>query len=191
MATIILPKLPTLFGNFCKGVKIIHFWATFIDIWRFLSGHTDRVRHFWRISFYDFKRLRVKPFPHLFRLHLLSKEHSKLGWGGNNTCMASLHFYKFGFNCFTTYIRITTYCLCQSNPILLNWRPAVQWSFYLGWFTRRCKSAMTCDWGLCVANNWKFSNIFQCRNCHTAYNYRLIATSPNGTSRKLLDVGWT
>jgi len=24
-ATIILPKLPTLLGNFCKGVKIIHF----------------------------------------------------------------------------------------------------------------------------------------------------------------------
>ena len=25
VATIILPKLPTLLGNFCKGVKIIHF----------------------------------------------------------------------------------------------------------------------------------------------------------------------
>ena len=50
VATIILPKFPTLFfcflyksqshtflGNFCKGVKIFisllnHFWATFIDI---------------------------------------------------------------------------------------------------------------------------------------------------------------
>ena len=46
-ATIILPKLPTLLGNFCKCVKIIHFsceivfWATFIDIWRFSSGHTE------------------------------------------------------------------------------------------------------------------------------------------------------
>ena len=40
--TIILPKLPTLFGNFCKGVKIFHFhfWATFIDIWRLFTGHT-------------------------------------------------------------------------------------------------------------------------------------------------------
>ena len=38
VATIILPKLLTLLGNFCKGVKVIHFstswnhfWATFID----------------------------------------------------------------------------------------------------------------------------------------------------------------
>ena len=40
-ATIILPKSLKLLGNFCKGVKIIHFivksfWATFIDVWRFL-----------------------------------------------------------------------------------------------------------------------------------------------------------
>ena len=40
-ATINLPKCPTFLGNFCKGVKIYHFWATFIDIWRFFSGHTD------------------------------------------------------------------------------------------------------------------------------------------------------
>ena len=40
LATINLPKSPTFLGNFCKGVKIYHFWATFIDIWRFLSGHT-------------------------------------------------------------------------------------------------------------------------------------------------------
>ena len=45
LATIILPKSPTLLGNFCKGVKIIHFlvnsfWAIFIHIWRFLSDHT-------------------------------------------------------------------------------------------------------------------------------------------------------
>ena len=44
--TIILPKSPTLLGNFCKGVKIIHFSSeiifreTFIDFWRFLFGHT-------------------------------------------------------------------------------------------------------------------------------------------------------
>ena len=43
-----MPKSPTFLGNFCKGVKIydfsieIIFWATFIDIWRFYSGHTDR-----------------------------------------------------------------------------------------------------------------------------------------------------
>ena len=41
------PKLPRLLGIFCKGVKIIYFlwnhiWATFIDIWQFLSGHTAR-----------------------------------------------------------------------------------------------------------------------------------------------------
>ena len=45
VATIILSILPTLLGNFCKGIKIIHFpvksfWATLIDIWRFISGHT-------------------------------------------------------------------------------------------------------------------------------------------------------
>ena len=45
-AATILPKLPTLLGNFCKGVKIIHFSSEiifgqlFIEIWRFLSGHT-------------------------------------------------------------------------------------------------------------------------------------------------------
>ena len=41
LATINLPKSPTFFGNFCKGVKNLwffswnHFWATFIDFWRF------------------------------------------------------------------------------------------------------------------------------------------------------------
>ena len=30
VATIILPKLPTLLGNFCKGVKIIHFSSEII-----------------------------------------------------------------------------------------------------------------------------------------------------------------
>ena len=48
LATINWPKYPTFLGKFCKGVKIfnfsseIHFWATFIDIRRFLSGHTGR-----------------------------------------------------------------------------------------------------------------------------------------------------
>ena len=47
LATINLPKSLTFLGNFCKGVKIYHFsseiifWANFIDIWRFFSGHTD------------------------------------------------------------------------------------------------------------------------------------------------------
>ena len=40
LATINLPKSPTFLGNFCKGVKIYHFYATFIDIWQFFSGHT-------------------------------------------------------------------------------------------------------------------------------------------------------
>ena len=36
LATINLPKSPLfLLGNFCKGVKIFHFLATFIDIWHF------------------------------------------------------------------------------------------------------------------------------------------------------------
>ena len=36
LATINLTKNPTFVGNFCKGVKIYHFW----DILRFVSGHT-------------------------------------------------------------------------------------------------------------------------------------------------------
>ena len=35
LATINLPKSPTFLGYFCQGVKIYHFWATFINIWRF------------------------------------------------------------------------------------------------------------------------------------------------------------
>ena len=35
-----LLKSSTFLGNFCKGVKIYHFRATFIDIWQFFSGHT-------------------------------------------------------------------------------------------------------------------------------------------------------
>ena len=40
-----LSKSPTFLGNFSKGVKIYHFsieiiQTTFIDIWRFYSGHT-------------------------------------------------------------------------------------------------------------------------------------------------------
>ena len=52
LATINLPKYPTFLGNFCKGVKIYHFskeiifGATFIDFWRFFSGHTGW-KHFW------------------------------------------------------------------------------------------------------------------------------------------------
>ena len=48
VATTILPKLPTMLGNFCISIKIIHFWATFIDIWRFYTGHTgedERLHH--------------------------------------------------------------------------------------------------------------------------------------------------
>ena len=39
LAPINLPKSPTCLGNFCKGVKIHHFWATFIEIWRFFWSH--------------------------------------------------------------------------------------------------------------------------------------------------------
>ena len=45
-ATINLPQSPTFLGNYCKGVKIYHFWATIIDIWRFFSGHTANYPHF-------------------------------------------------------------------------------------------------------------------------------------------------
>ena len=31
------------------------------------------------------------------------------------------------------YIRKTTYFLCWSSPVLLNWRPAVKWSFPQRW----------------------------------------------------------
>ena len=61
VATIILPKLPTFKGNFCKGVQNLsffqwnHFWATLIDIWRLFNGHTACVelfeKLFYRIGF--------------------------------------------------------------------------------------------------------------------------------------------
>ena len=35
LSTINLLKSHTFLWNFCKGVKIYHFWASFIDIWRF------------------------------------------------------------------------------------------------------------------------------------------------------------
>ena len=41
LATINLLKSPTFLGNFYKVVKIYDFWATFIDIWQFFSGHTE------------------------------------------------------------------------------------------------------------------------------------------------------
>ena len=47
MVTIIRPKLPTFLANFIKVVEIFplsieyHFWATFIDIWQLLTGHTE------------------------------------------------------------------------------------------------------------------------------------------------------
>ena len=53
MERIISPKLPTLLGNFCKGVKIIHFLVksylgNFYKHWRFLSVHTADERYEWR-----------------------------------------------------------------------------------------------------------------------------------------------
>ena len=47
MATVSLPKSTTFLGNFCKVSKSLiyllkSFLATFIDIWRFFSGHTER-----------------------------------------------------------------------------------------------------------------------------------------------------
>ena len=53
-------------------------------------------------------------------------------WGKYH-CTAGLQFYKFGFNCFTTYMQITSYFLCWSNPVLENWRQAIQWSFPQRW----------------------------------------------------------
>ena len=46
LAAITLPKSYTFLGNFCKGAKITHFSSEinfgqlFIEIWRFLSGHS-------------------------------------------------------------------------------------------------------------------------------------------------------
>ena len=46
LATINLHKSPTFLGNFmerCQNLQFFywnHFWATFIDIWWFFSGHT-------------------------------------------------------------------------------------------------------------------------------------------------------
>ena len=49
VATISLPKSPTILGNFCA--KIFNFyseiiWATFTDIWRLFTGHTETKLHF-------------------------------------------------------------------------------------------------------------------------------------------------
>ena len=47
-------------------------------------------------------------------------------------CTAGLQFYWLEFNCFTRYIQKTTYFLCRSSPVLLNWTwpaAAVQRSF--------------------------------------------------------------
>ena len=50
LTTINLPKSPTFSGNFCKGAKPLIFsscfWAIFIDIWRFFTGHTGCNRMF-------------------------------------------------------------------------------------------------------------------------------------------------
>ena len=50
LATILLPNSLTFLGNFCKGVKINHFYSEIIfgqllDIWQFFSGHTVHVAH--------------------------------------------------------------------------------------------------------------------------------------------------
>ena len=70
LATIILPKSPTFLGKFCKGVKIFNFssgiiFITFINIWRFFSGHTvvamsigDRIKATWvGLGLQQFKKL--------------------------------------------------------------------------------------------------------------------------------------
>ena len=56
LVTINLPKSLTLLGNFCKDAKIFnffewnHFWATFVDIWLFFTGHTAlKPRWPWRV----------------------------------------------------------------------------------------------------------------------------------------------
>ena len=41
----VFAQITHILGNFCKGVKILHFswnhlWVTFIDIWRLFSSHT-------------------------------------------------------------------------------------------------------------------------------------------------------
>ena len=48
VATINLPKLHTLLGNFCKGVKMFHFsfLGNFYRNLAIFSGHTGRRRHF-------------------------------------------------------------------------------------------------------------------------------------------------
>ena len=40
--------LPTFLGNFCLGVKIFYFWATFIHIWQLFTGHTEGNNHEWK-----------------------------------------------------------------------------------------------------------------------------------------------
>ena len=68
LATIILPKSPTFFVHFYNEIifgqllKWNHFWATFIDIWWFLTGHTGN-------TFVRFKSLLLTDF--IFKMHCL------------------------------------------------------------------------------------------------------------------------
>ena len=70
----------------------------------------------------------------------LVREHSPLGELYH--CTAGLQFYKFGFNCVTTYKNIFSF---WSKPVLLNWRIAEQWSFPHWWvFSARVLSSQWC-----------------------------------------------
>ena len=78
-----------------------------------------------------------------YRVNLRTKLQLYLNWTclyspenthrwGKYHCMACLQFYKFGFSCFTTYLQ-KKFSLPWSSPVLLNWKPAVQWSFPQRW----------------------------------------------------------
>ena len=85
LATNNLPKSTTFFGNFCKCVKIYHFWATFTDIWQFFSGHTDQphphctflLKDFFSVSFFGFVVARLSKCEPLHVLYHLLESFNK------------------------------------------------------------------------------------------------------------------
>ena len=79
LATIYLPNLPHSLAIFVKVSKSIDFlvksfWATFIDIWRFFSGHTVCIAH-------DCATANVTRFGYFLKCHkygFLTKEEAQI-----------------------------------------------------------------------------------------------------------------
>ena len=49
-----LAQIGHILCNFCKDVKMFHFWVTFIDIWRLFTGHTGLGSYVWLLEMKHF-----------------------------------------------------------------------------------------------------------------------------------------